>query len=738
MFGNAAARAIASPRWVGRLGVVAVVVWLQLGAATLALEVSGFLELVAASVDQENVPVGGSTMGQQTDSFQQSYQLTLNHRVLPNLTLLAGGFFQQTDTTLEIPRGFLLRSDTTLKSLRPFAKILLNSELYRGQLSYSRVDDRIDPGSGLRQRQIREIMSGYFAWMPDDYPQTEVRLTRTDNHDRARAVVDRVRDEFSVTSRYEPIDPLLVRYRGTVTRQRDRLNRNEVDTESHNLHVIYGDTLWDDRLTLGADYNGTTRRNDTTTSGTGEVTFPLFPFDGLTAIDDSPEQGALASNPALVDSETSLGAGINIGLPPPGGDEDPRNIGLDFGVEVEANTLLVWVDRDLPVEVSSSFSWDIYTSVDNIDWTLRETVMSAPFGGAFQTRFELRFTEVTTRYLKVVIAPLSPTVQLATNFPDIFVSELQATSRVPADQAERSVRQAVQLFNANMRLQVTDSPMLYWEVDSNITDTDDATTWLVSNGLSLSHSFNERHSVSARLTREGGETLQGVRKATLLSAAFNMRSLEKLRNRVIISAREERDGPFSRDRYSILFYSILEFYRGVDLNVGVGRTYSRVGDNDTRDGSLLNAILRLSPHRKLRINLIFRNNTDDFTRGLTLTNFETDKRVWETSIAYTPLPSLYFFGSYLEDRRTGEEPRNIRNFNASWTPFPQGALRVNLNYNESYQSVTDSQTRNFIPSVRWAVTRRSYLEVAYQRLKTKSTLLKTENTGVFATLRLSF
>ena len=117
-----------------------------------------------------------------------------------------------------------------------------------------------------------------------------------------------------------------------------------------------------------------------------------------------------------------------------------------------------------------------------------------------------------------------------------MITELQATVRVPADEAQRSSRQTIHLFNVNARLALTERPFLYYEFDTYVTQTDDRTTWLASSGLSLNHSFNEVYSVNSRLTRENGQTVSGEREATIFSAALDVRSLDKLRNRVIVNA----------------------------------------------------------------------------------------------------------------------------------------------------------------------------------------------------------
>jgi len=51
-------------------------------------------------------------------------------------------------------------------------------------------------------------------------------------------------------------------------------------------------------------------------------------------------------------------------------------------------------------------------------------------------RFEIRFTNITARYIKAVVAPLSIATPFASGFPTIFVTELQAELRRAATEVE--------------------------------------------------------------------------------------------------------------------------------------------------------------------------------------------------------------------------------------------------------------------------------------------------------------
>ena len=159
------------------------------------------------------------------------------------------------------------------------------------------------------------------------------------------------------------------------------------------------------------------------------MSLQLFPLAGLSSINDMPTTGALDPNPALIDGNLTTSAGINIGLPPLGGDTRPRTWVSTSSTWRGQRTFRVG-RQGMPQKISSAFSWDIYTSPDNLNWSKIATVSSAPFGPS-QNRFDINFPGVNTRFIKVVTNPLSPAVLNSSTFPNIFVTELQAFTQTP-------------------------------------------------------------------------------------------------------------------------------------------------------------------------------------------------------------------------------------------------------------------------------------------------------------------
>ena len=111
------------------------------------------------------------------------------------------------------------------------------------------------------------------------------------------------------------------------------------------------------------------------------------------------------------------------------------------------------------------------------------------------------------------------------------------------------------------------------------------------------------------------------------------------------------------------------------------------------------------------------------------------KRVYG-AIALDPLPSFHLvLGEELIT--TPDQPhRTTFNVDVNWTPFPDGALQLIFGRNEQLRSLEFGSFRNTIGTVRWNLSRRSYVDLTYQKT-TNEFVFETIDSRVFAlTLRL--
>jgi hypothetical protein len=696
---------------------------------------SGHLELGYSKLDRITEDAAGQRTDTESETFRQRYTLTLDRRIYPNLTLVASGFFERLAAAAETDGT---ESDTTTTKLRPYVELRLRTPLYLAQAAYSRTEEKLDSPGTFDLETVRETYSSTLHWRPDGFPDLRLQYFRTNHYDRDRQFTDRTNDLFQATSVYRPVEPLLLRYEGVLRETDNRVEDFEIREASHAGRVTYSDTYWRGLVSVYSDYNVVRRETEIAAGAGAEISLIVAAFGGLSALDDTPEEGALDPNPALIDGDLAAGAGIDLGLPPPGGDTRARNLGLRFAVETEVNTLLVWVDRELPPEIAASFSWRVYTSDDNQDWNLRAAASPAVFDPLFN-RFEVRFPTVAERFVKVVVDPLSPTVDPTREFPTIPVTELQAAIRRPAAEVAGEQVRTSHLYNLDVRTRILEVPALTYEFTFFLAKTEPSpTVWTMSNGLSASHRFRPTLFGGARVAREDGREAAGDRVAYLYSASLTAVPLETLRSTLVFSGRNETVDGRESDDVSLFLQSVAQLYRGVDLNLGGGVSFATSETGRDTTSTQLNADLTLVPNPKATINLSYYGRTSRSSGG-ELAGTTTDRtQIGIAALSLRPLRTLYLFGAWTVESRSEEDTRTTQDYTVSFSPFPDGTLHLNFYYNETLRSEDDARERTVTPNLRWNIARRTTLDLAYSDVSIRSDVLRRDDQVASGTLRVSF
>ena len=701
---------------------------------SFAGDLTGYLELSYSDSAFTFQPPAGLSVDQNGSAFTRRANATWTRRLFPNLLMQIGGFYERTDGTLA-DSGF--SRDVATTRFRPFARLALRSQYVIGELSWYRNEDTLRTEGFATFDLTRDVFLGVAGWYPADLPSLRAELSRTEDRDATKTLVDVTQDVFRLTSDYTPVPSTRLYYRGLLERDDDRIRSTEFTTMTHSGEARFGDRFFDDRWDVSANWNGAWRKVTVDSSGTGELLIPQFPVTGGFVIDDTPADGTLAPLPALVDGNTLVGTGINLGLPPPAGDSRPRNFGADLGLAVGVNVARVWVDRDLPPEISSSFSWEIWTSDDGTNWVPRATVATAPFG-PFDPRFELRFPAVNSRYLKVVVRPLIPSVPSASSYPTILVTELELFLAQPSGSTSSTTTRTRNLLQANSRLRLLKDVGFYYETGLYVaTTTGSPTTWTFSNGLSFQRQFTEVWSLFSRVTREDGEDQGGHRTAYVYTASVYANPLDTLRNSLTLSGTNEDRGGFATDSIGVFLNSDAAIYHGIDLNVSLGQSHNQVTNGASTDTTQYHVGWMFVPHPTLTVNLNF-DDRDSTIHAAAVPDRPQVVRYEEIAVAYDPVPSIYLFGSRRFEQRTLEADRTIDAFAASWSPFPGGAFRLSLNYSENRDTFSDRVDRTFTPNLRWNVNGATYVEASYQDLTTDSTAGRTHQSILAATLHFGF
>lgn len=709
----------------------------SLATAVRAEGLSGYLEYDYGRNNTETRSAGGPLVRTNSDSFTQLYNLALDRKFFPNLNLNASGIFQKRDTSFE-SEG--VKDDTTTTTLRPYVNLNLRTPLYYAETAYSRNEERVKNSGGSPLDTVRESLFSTLYWRPDRFPDLKVQYSRDHMYDKDRSTTDTVTDLVQATSNYRPTEPLSLYYHGLYRDTELRLSDTTMKETLHNGRLNYNNTWWRRRIALGVDYNVTNQQVETATSGAGEVGLRVFPFTGLSASSDTPDNVALMANPGLIDGDFVAGAGINLGLPPPGGDTQRRNMGLDFLVPTGINTLYVWVDRDIvDAEVADAFSWRIYTSDDNQNWIFRQTVSPAIYSSTFN-RFEIRFANVNARYVKVVTAPLTPVIphSLDDRYKMILVTELQPELRKPASEVAGKQTSTFQNGSLDFRLLLVESMNLTYELTYVFTKRDPGDlVYTVSNGMSAFRQFNPVFSGRGRVSFENGEDPTGTREAWIYSASLTAVPLPVLYHSLTFSGKDETTAGKGSTSSSVLLYNNARLYEGIDANLGGGAGVQEDDTGRKSRNTQWNAGATLVPNRKVILSLTYNGATSVSSGGGLAEETTNSSRAAEADLSIAPVTTVYLFGSYRIEKSTAYPNRNTLNYSLNWSPFPDGTLHLTFYYNETIRT-DDSKERSIVPSLRWYVTPRSYLNFSYQNLKSEGPAFTTTSSVYSGTARISF
>lgn len=728
-------REIGRPRHAGRpwpvaLALLAVAVWGT--TAVRAQHLTGFAEIQGTQVDETQTTPGFPTLETETDSWRGRLSLTYTQQLWPNIQLQAGGLFEQLRGRADF---FGTETESEYTQLLPFVILRWQTPTSNAQLGWQRNEVRRQGGDAL----IRDTYGITLGWTPEPTSFARLSYYRSDDRDDGRELFDRQTDRLLLLAGYRPIDPLAIDYRGSWVWEDNRVDDTQIDTTSQNLRVLFGDTYWDQRLTVSASYDVAWRQVETQRGSPGEVSLPVVAVRGLSALSDLPSNVTLAPNPALIDGNREASTGINLGVPRPADDRSLRNFGFDFEIPRAVNSIRVWVDRDLPLEISQVFSWEIWSSADNVRWTRQRTLGAAPFA-PFDNYFELRFGAIAARYLKLVAAPLPPGVPNAQEYATINVTEIEGLlfREVPGTGFRNQATD--QRIYAGAQLVLTREPYLTWDVTYTATIPDDrVTTDTLANVLSLSYQIDPVWLLNARAGYETGRSIFGRRNNVLYGASLTATPIPAFSATLTASGQRERyERGISQDTDSLYLNTTTNLYEGINLLAGGGFARTQFIPGARIDSTTASAALELLPNPTLSLVLGYDLSRDDRTGG----DFGDSDSLFRSSYAslsWNPVPSFYFFGSYRIERSLQlPEPRRLTTTSINWSPFPLGTLRFSLRYDDYYDTLLDSRVRMWGPGLRWYLNPVSYLDLYWEVFTSESTLSEYERETLAATLRVGF
>lgn len=658
----------------------------------------------------------------------QLYNLNLSKMLYPYLTFKGGGVFEWDSTDVSSDGS---KSSVDERIIRPFFELDLDNPLYSAGLGYRKTEIRTDI-TGQTSKELRDEYMALLNWKPVDLPQLYLNYIRSYGHDVPRTI-DTVGDQLTVQTRYSYAN-ISGYYSYLLNKDKEKIADFTTTKQLHNGKLNYFKSFFDNRLTMNTGYLINYSVIDFKGRGTG--LFPAFPNEGLSAISTTtPSDGpVLVSNGSLINGDKSSSAGLNIGT---NGDSAKFvNMGLDFGFRTQVDTIYVYVDKRLTPTVSDSFRWDVYVSADDTNteattWNLVASVQPVPFEVLDNLRFEISFPSVEARFIKVVTKPLSPLVQGALAFPDVFVTEMEAFTTVSGTPS-RTFTDVNHNYNLGLSWRVTDKTTagytLFYRLEE--TDPDSLRKYSISNGVDLGHIFSRRFMGRARLLRtdldDQGEKTVNYSYSASLRAAW----LETFSQTLTYSGTNVTEEQGSSSTNSVFLHNTADLYRGWSAYLDFGYAWNKLLE-EGRSKSIFGRVgTNVVPNERVNLTLNYSANQTEQT-GKPSELLQSGS----LQMFILPLKTLTLFTeiNVVSDR---EGTRVFQNYAVNWSPFPEGALQLFVAYNEILEP-EGKETKSLSPGLRWDISRHATLSMSYGLVKSETKIQKADSKQINANLRIA-
>ena len=716
---------------------------------------NGYVDINYSHLDTTSKSEGSNETEQESDDFRHQYNFNINKNIFPQIRLLANTIFEQRISRSRFD-GELTDSKTTI--VRPLIDLTLRDKLYTAGISYNRKSEKNDTDNSPGKTNINEEYNTVLGWKPVGLPSLDMRYKKTNTFDKRRSDRDVTDDFYQVFSIYEPINNLKLRYQGDFDNTEDKISKIEQKNISHSGKGALDLKFFKDRVSFYSSYDISRRSTETIfsdlTSGVaGEGKILLSPFAGLTGLDDTPLEGSLNSidspSPQLIDGDTSTvvaSSEVNIGFV--AGDRKLRNLGIDFSIKTEVDTIYVWVNRELPSKAASYFFWDIYISDDNENWTLWDKASSPAVFGPFENRFIVKFPAVETRYIKLVVKPLSESVAFSIPFFEdtdkIFITEIQSFITISSTSNSKKRDKFVvtsQFYNADGRVRIFDTPYVYYEISYFLSKSDGIQSNKksnLSNGISINHNFWKIFTGNARFAREDIEDNSEKSFAYVYNASLNATPLPTLYHNLSFNKRYEKNSEGKTDRNSVVLYNNVELYKGLNAFVSGGYSFSTFEDNTKQVSNNFDFGANIIPHPSVNININYSASDSEKTGGGIPESSTYSKRS-ELLVSYRPFSTLYLVGSWSKLSDSGAEGRDItQRYSVNWAPFPNGQLQFGFQYDEEKRTIDNQLNKLIRPSLRWNLSPSTYLDISYLIIESDSDFTNSESKVFSVNLRISF
>ncbi|MBU1707297.1 hypothetical protein KKB28_05210, partial [bacterium] len=284
--------------------------------------------------------------------------------------------------------------DSWRTEVQPTANIVWSNPFYKVRAEYVHRENR--------DRQHISELTGRSAGVNfqtnlKDLPRFYGRYDWTQNVNGLELLGKDTRQErISAGSRYTH-EKVSLQYDYSDRRTQNRRSGLRQNSERHIGRAESALRFADGAVTLQSNYMITAQTEKETRPLTEVTLLPIIAVAGLYADDPTPDYGTLDSRSALIDGNVESPASLQMNL----SSEDYHNFGLDFGSPITLDHLFLSTDT----LANPDLRWAIYISDDNLTWNRARDFENSFYNVTFY-RYEIEFSSLTTRYIKLVSAPV--------------------------------------------------------------------------------------------------------------------------------------------------------------------------------------------------------------------------------------------------------------------------------------------------------------------------------------------
>jgi hypothetical protein len=643
----------------------------------------------------------------------QRYRLSLDHEFVPVLRLSAGGLFeQQLPYDVTGPAGARETRATNL-----YANARFGGPVVGGSAGYTRREEASFFTTG-RTSLVNETYGGHLSWQPAELPTVGLRLERSHQYDDLRLERDLVTDRVLLSATYKPSRQLDLRYSYAYANPFDRLTGLDAVEHRHSTRVAFADRFFEDRTVARLNYR-LTRRSTAVASGSGTLLALQHPVEGLSLVEsfsDVPAASTLQPNPALLDGDTAVGAGIDIGYGRTlAGDTALRDLGARFADAItEVNTVVVWTDRTLTQEVARAFQWSAWRSDDGFAW-VQVPLAGIVRYGPFENRFEIPLAPTRASYVKVVVAPLRAGATLDPNLAVIQVTEIQLALAEPADSAVRRDMTLHSLVNGSARTRLLADHDLHHDASFDLARRHSPAgpmTWSLANGVGYGRRLGSFAAMSTRLARRDAESGRGHEGAFLYSASLSANPLPTLGHTLSYSGQRMSSAAGTSSSNAVNLFNRADLYPGIGVVGSLGYAFGTSAQRAHTESRLANLTATVAPHHALAVAATYGYSLTEISGGGRPETSSRGDRV-EGTASLTPFPTLHLTAGLSRTWRSGEPPRTLANYSGSFSPFPGGSMQLHLSYSEMIDEAVAGRSRLFASGLRWNIRPGASFDVRY-------------------------